>query len=70
VKPLYRYLVIAMAALAVVAGLFLPAGEGPEWWDGIPAFWSLFGFVGCVVIIEVSKWLGTVLLQKKEEYYD
>jgi uncharacterized membrane protein len=70
VKPINRYLVIAATVLAVAGGVFLPSGEGHGWWDSVPLFWSLFGFVGCVVIIYVSKWLGTVLLQKKEEYYD
>jgi hypothetical protein len=32
-------------------------------------FWSLFGFVSCVVIIFVSKWLGHMGIMKPEDYY-
>lgn len=40
------------------------------WWDSIPGWWAIFGFVGCAVIVIFSKWLGHVLLQKDEDFYD
>lgn len=33
-------------------------------------FWSVFGFVGCVVIIIVSKWFGHAGIMQREDYYD
>lgn len=61
-----------------VIGLASFAGElfGPHdpahtgWWTGIPFFYALFGFVGCVIIVVFSKWLGKIGLQQKEGYYD
>lgn len=41
-----------------------------HWWNGIPAFWILFGFIGCVILIAVAKTLGKLLLNRKEDYYD
>lgn len=36
----------------------------------IPGFWSVFGFVACVMIILVSKWFGHCGIMKQENYYD
>jgi hypothetical protein len=36
----------------------------------IPGFYILWGFVGCAVIIYVSKWIGNQFLFRDETYYD
>jgi hypothetical protein len=33
-------------------------------------FWSLFGFVACVLIVYVSKWFGHAGIMTREDYYD
>ena len=38
--------------------------------EHFPAFWAAFGFVGCVVIILVSKCFGHAGIMKREDYYD
>jgi hypothetical protein len=38
-------------------------------WHAIPAFDLVFGFLGCAVIVVVSKALGRAGLQKPETYY-
>ena len=35
-----------------------------------PGFWALFGFLGCVLLILVSKWFGHCGIMKDEDYYD
>lgn len=40
------------------------------WWNRIPVFFALFGFVGCIVIIFFAKILGKLFLRKGDEYYD
>ena len=40
------------------------------WWEEIPIFSAVYGFVGCVVIIVASKALGHRWLQKEEDYYE
>jgi hypothetical protein len=40
------------------------------WFELIPAWSSLYGFVSCVTIIVVSKSLGKVWLMRREDYYD
>ena len=43
------------------------AHTGPEHW---PAFWAVFGFIGCVVIILFSKWFGHLGIMTREDYYE
>jgi hypothetical protein len=43
------------------------AHTGPEHW---PAFWAVFGFLGCVAIILVSKWYGHLGIMTREDYYE
>jgi hypothetical protein len=38
--------------------------------EHFPAFWAVFGFVGCVLIIILSKWFGHAGIMKREDYYD
>ena len=38
--------------------------------ERIPAFWSVFGFVACVVIILASKWFGHAGIMTREDYYE
>jgi hypothetical protein len=35
-----------------------------------PGFWSVFGFVGCVMIILASKAFGHAGIMQREDYYD
>jgi hypothetical protein len=68
-------IVVCYAVLALVVVLdAIPAvvdkehaHTGPEHW---PAFWAVFGFVGCVIIILVSKWFGHAGIMQREDYYD
>ncbi len=40
-------------------------------WDEIPGFLSVYGFLSCVVIIVVSKFIGHRCgIMKGEDYYD
>jgi hypothetical protein len=43
------------------------AHTGPEHW---PAFWAVFGFVACVLIIILSKWYGHLGIMTREDYYE
>lgn len=39
---------------------------GQNW----PGFMAVYGFISCVLIIIISKWLGILGLSKKEDYYN
>lgn len=56
--------------VVVAAGFLLPEGHGEaNWWDRVPAFYALFGFLSCALIVLASKALGKAWLQRKEDYY-
>ncbi|MFP8487812.1 hypothetical protein ACKGJO_01840 [Gracilimonas sp. Q87] len=44
--------------------------KSPHWWNSIPAFYAIWGFLGTVVIIYISKWLGKLFIFRDEDYYD
>ena len=63
---------IAYGALIIliVVDFIIPRHEIHFFGDKVPGFWSLFGFIACVLIIIVSKWIGHLGLMKDENYYD
>ncbi|TLX04999.1 hypothetical protein [Rhizobium sp. MHM7A] len=62
------YLVLVM----IVVADFLVSREHAEYpWDRLPGWSALYGFVSCVLLIFVSKFLGhRVGLMRREDYYD
>ncbi|HDN68462.1 MAG: hypothetical protein ACXQT6_05345 [Candidatus Methanospirareceae archaeon] len=77
-KQLFGILYACLAA-SVVAELLVPLLSPPLSheqahaafvWQEIPGFSAIYGFVGCILIIVVSKALGHRWLQKEVNYYD
>jgi len=56
--------------LLIMVDFFIPRHEVHFFGDEIRGFWSLFGFIACVLIIVVSKWIGHLGLMQHENYYD
>ena len=56
--------------LLIVVDFVIPRHEIHFFGDKIPRFWSLFGFIACVLIVIVSKWIGHMGLMQNENYYD
>ncbi len=70
-KRMYWLALVLLIILSFAGELFVKVSDSDgHWWSNIPAFYAIFGFIGCVVIIIASKALGKALLQKKEDYYD
>jgi len=38
-------------------------------WEKLPAFYAIYGFIGCVVLVLTAKEMRKVLM-REEEYYD
>jgi len=38
-------------------------------WDDLLGFYALYGFIGCVVLVFVAKWMR-IILMRPEKYYD
>ena len=56
--------------LIFVIDFFIPRHEIHFFGDRIPGFWSLFGFVACILIILISKWIGHLGIMQDENYYN
>lgn len=39
-------------------------------WEGWPEFYAVYGFVACVVLVVVAKYLLRPLVKRGEDYYD
>lgn len=46
------------------------AGYDSHWWNAIPAFYAIFGFVCCVAIIYVAKFIAKNIVNRDINYYD
>lgn len=66
-RLLWILLWVVLAA-SVVADFLGPSKEVHHIWE-YKAFFALFGFLGCAVIVYVSKWLGKYWLQRPTDYY-
>ena len=68
-KLLRKIAYVAMA-VCIIIDVLTHTHHAYFFWDEIPGFSSLYGFVSCVLIVVISKALGKIWLQKKEDYYD
>jgi hypothetical protein len=63
----WHWIVLIGLTLATIGGQFI---EHHYWWEALPGFFALFGFVGCLAIIFGAKLLGHALVTQKPDYYD
>jgi len=65
------YISLALIALIEIAVVYVfHLGHGYFWFENLPAFGSIYGFISCVLLIIGSKFLAKHWLMKKEDYYD
>lgn len=69
-KPWHWIALLAVAGLSLALEFLYLRGHGTHWWNAIPGFYMIWGFLSCVVIIVVSKAIGKLLLFRGEDYYD
>ena len=65
-----RTVLFACIFLTCLLGFIFPNRHPHFWWQRIPVYDALFGFLGCVLIIHGAKWLGHRWLMRDEDYYD
>ena len=67
-KGLVRVLIVYLIAL-VIFDVSLSRHEAHYFVDKIYAFWTLFGIVGCFILIKVAKGIAHLFLGKDEDFY-
>ncbi|MBE0521308.1 MAG: hypothetical protein IBX39_03455 [Candidatus Methanoperedenaceae archaeon] len=65
-----KYLFYSSLVAVVLADFFVQREKVEFFWDAIPGFSAVYGFISCILIIIVSKFIGHKWLMKKEDYYD
>lgn len=69
-RNIKRVLWILYGCCAVLFALDLIIHRHTEHsWEWIWGFYPAYGFVGCVVLVLVAKWMRTFLM-RSEDYYD
>lgn len=58
----------AICILLVLADFVLHRHIGFDW-EKIPAFYAIYGFVACVLLVIVAKQMRKILM-RREDYYD
>ena len=69
-KTVIRVCFGVLALLIVVDGLMVSKAHVHTGVEHLPGFWSVFGFIGCVLIIILAKWFGHAGIMTREDYYD
>lgn len=60
---------LLIAICAVLFGLdFILHRHSVHPMDGVGGFYAIYGFVGCVVLVFIAKWLRKILM-RPEDYY-
>ena len=69
-KTVVRICCGLLALLILADALVVNKEDAHTRMEHLPAFWSMFGFAACVVIILASKWFGHAGIMTREDYYD
>ncbi|MCV9967215.1 hypothetical protein OIU34_35875 [Pararhizobium sp. BT-229] len=68
---LRRRLFYLVLVLIVIADFLVPREHAEYLWDRLPGWSAAYGFLSCVLLIFVSKFLGhRAGLMRREDYYD
>lgn len=59
-------LTLVLGGLVAGGALFIQPEHTEFPWHHVPGHMAAIGFVGCIVVVRLSKWLGTLFLQRPE----
>lgn len=64
-----KWIIYLIMAATIGFDVLIPRHEAHFFGDKIPVFWSVFGLIGCVLMIRIMKGISHAWLMKKEDYY-
>ena len=64
------YVSCGVLALVALIDVFVDKHHAHTKAEHLPAFWSVFGFLACVLIVLLSKAFGKAGIMTREDYYD
>jgi hypothetical protein len=69
-KAVVRICLALLACLVLLDALLVDKEHAHTWVEHLPGFWTVFGLVGCALLIVLSKWFGHTGIMTREDYYD
>ncbi len=69
-RMVVKICLVLLACLVLGDALLVDKEHAHTWAERLPGFWTVFGFVGCALLIILSKWFGHAGIMTREEYYD
>ena len=70
IKAIFYIIIILIVLFEVSIRLTSEHAAEHFFGDKIWGFWSIFGLIGCLLLIIICKGIGHAVLMKKEDYYD
>lgn len=65
-----RKILIGYLIVLVIYDIVIHIGaHGHFFVDNIPGFWTIFGGIGCFILIKVAKGIAHAFLSKDEDFY-
>lgn len=69
-KKLHWIALGVILLITLILEFTLLADYESHWWNSIPAFYMIWGFIGGAALIFISLWLGKLFILSDEDYYD
>lgn len=69
IKRIFYMILVFVVLFDIAVHIFSGHRAEHFFGDKIWGFWTLFGFIGCILLIIICKGIGHTVLMKKEDYY-
>ncbi len=69
-KTIHWIILGIIFVITLVLEFTVLAGYDSHWWNAIPAFYAIFGFVMCLALIFSAKFIAKKILNRDINYYD
>ena len=69
-KKIYWYLLGALFLVTLGFEFTALSDYDSHWWNAVPAFYAIFGFICCVAIIYAAKFIAKHIVNRNINYYD
>jgi hypothetical protein len=69
-KTIHWIILGIIFVITLVLEFTVLAGYDSHWWNAIPAFYAIFGFVMCLALIYSAKFIAKKILNRDINYYD
>jgi hypothetical protein len=60
-------LAVALLVMVLVEAVLIPHYHPVFPWHSVPGYAAVIGLFGCILVVQLSKWLGKMLLQRPED---